>query len=114
MDAKIKNSNLDISEFNEYIYVSRQSAITSVLGEDFKKLKSLIISKNNTPLYFSQVDATPIPLKRINKDNWMTISNEYRRSFMLETQFRAYYVDYLLSAIGGRKTIYKECKFFIL
>ena len=29
---------------------------------------------------------------------------------MLESQFRSYYVDYLLSAISDRKTIFKECR----
>ena len=29
---------------------------------------------------------------------------------MLESQFRSYYVDYLLSAVSDRKTIYKECR----
>ena len=40
----------------------------------------------------------------------MTLSNEFRRTFMYEAQFRHYYVDHLLKALSGRKTIYRECR----
>ena len=99
-----------ISEFNDFIFVSRQSGITPVFGKEFIKLRDLIASKNETPKYFLSSVATPLPLTKINSENWLEITEEYRRSFMLESQFRSYYVDYLLSAISDRKTIYKECR----
>lgn len=101
---------IDISEFNDFIFVSRQSGITPVFGKEFIKLRDLIASTNETPEYFLNSVATPLPLTKINSDNWLEITDEYRRSFMLESQFRSYYVDYLLSAISDRKTIYKECR----
>lgn len=101
---------IDISEFNDFIFVSRQSGITPVFGKEFINLRDLIASKNETPEYFLRSVATPLPLTKINSDNWLEITDEYRRSFMLESQFRSYYVDYLLSAISDRKTIYKECR----
>lgn len=101
---------VDISEFNDFIMVSRQSAITPVFGNDFLKLKKIISNKNKIPDFLKISDATPIPLQRINKENWINLSNEYRRNFMLESQFRTYYVNYLLSELGDRKTIYRECR----
>lgn len=101
---------IDISEFNDFIMVSRQSAITPIHGEDYLRLKKIMKSKNKIPEFFEHSDATPLPLQKINKDNWFTINNEYRRNFMLESQFRTYYVNYLLSQLGDRKKIYKECR----
>lgn len=106
----ILDNPIDISEFNDYIFISRQSGITPVFGKEYVKLKELIISKNSIPKYFIDSISTPLPLAKINVKNWISITEEYRRSFMLESQFRSYYVDYLLSAISDRKIIYKECR----
>ena len=106
----VLDTPIDISEFNSFIFVSRQSGITSVSGKEFDLLKEVIKSKNSLPEFFKNCDATPIPLSTFNDENWMTMSNEYRRSFILESQFRTYYVDYLLKFLGDRKTIYKECR----
>lgn len=110
IEVFVLETPIDISEFNDFIFVSRQSGITPVFGKEFIKLRDLIASKNETPEYFLSSVATPLPLTKINSDNWLEITDEYRRSFMLESQFRSYYVDYLLSAISDRKTIYKECR----
>ena len=110
IEVFVLETPIDISEFNDFIFVSRQSGITPVFGKEFIKLRDLITSKNETPEYFLRSIATPLPLTKINSDNWLEITDEYRRSFMLESQFRSYYVDYLLSAISDRKTIYKECR----
>ncbi|MDD6276753.1 MAG: hypothetical protein PUB20_08045 [Clostridia bacterium] len=85
---------IDISEFNDFIFVSRQSGITPVFGKEFIKLRDLVASKNETPEYFLNSVSIPLPLTKINSDNWFEITDEYRRSFMLESQFRSYYVDY--------------------
>lgn len=109
-NVTVLDNPIDISEFNDFIYISRQGAITGVFGEEFKKLKALISKKNTIPRFFEIVDATPMPLSHINSENWMSISNEYRRAFMLESQFRSYYVNYLLKAMSDRKIIWKECR----
>ena len=101
---------IHISEFNDFIFVSRQSGITPVFGKEFIRLKEIISLKNKTPEYFAKSIATPLPLTKINSENWLEITEDYRRSFMLESQFRSYYVDYLLGTISDRKTIYKECR----
>ncbi len=106
----VLNCPIDIAEFNDKILVSRQSGITPILGEDFDYLKSLITNKNSVPTYFVGSMATPLPLAKINADNWMELSNEYRRAFTLEIQFRTYYVNYLLKSISDIKTIYRECR----
>ena len=98
-----------ISEFNDFIYVSRQSAITPVFGKEFEALKSLIMSKNAVPRYLEESVSMPIPLSKITGNNWIQIASQYRRSFFLEIQFRTYYVDYLLSSLGDRKGFFKEC-----
>ena len=54
--------------------------------------------------------ARPIPLRTINKDNWIEVANDYRRCFILEKQFRQFYVDYLLGDIGDQKKFYTECR----
>lgn len=110
IEVFVLETPIDISEFNDFIFVSRQSGITPVFGKEFIKLRDLIASKNEIPEYFLRSVATPLPLTKINSDNWLEITDEYRRSFMLESQFRSYYVDYLLSAISDRKAIYKECR----
>lgn len=99
---------IHISEFNNYIYISRQSAITPVFGKEFLKLKELIISKNKTSEYFKNSISTVFPIREINKTNWLNISNDYRRSFFLEQQFRSYYTDYLLKLLSDNH-VYREC-----
>ncbi len=101
---------IDISEFNNEIKVSRQSSITPVFGSQFDYLKSLILRKNHiVDYYFRESVAAPIPLTKLNDNNWIELGNKYRRSFFLEIQYRTYYVNYLLKYLGDQKTIYTEC-----
>lgn len=95
--------------FKKFINLSMQSSITGVFGEEYNQLKSLIISKNNVPDYFKDSYASPLPLSKIDKSNWLKYANDYRRSFFLEIQFRTFYTNYLLSELGDIKTIYREC-----
>jgi len=102
---------VDISEFRDFIQIAMQTAITPVFGDSFEQLKTLIISKNpDAPKYFLEAKATPMPLARINKDNWLDVANLYRREFFLEIQFRKFYVDYFLSVLGDNKTFFTECR----
>lgn len=107
-DIIILDNPIDISEFNDFIFISRQSAITGVFGKEFEKLKKIILSKNKTKMYFRDSVSTVLPIKDINETNWLSLSNEFRRGFFLESQFRSYYVDYLLDDLTDNK-VYKEC-----
>jgi hypothetical protein len=109
-DIHILQNPVDIAEFSNFIMVSRQSAITSVVGEDFERLKNVISAKNELPTYVVESKATPLPLNKINGDNWMELTQEYRRMFFLEIQFRKFYVDYLLKEIADKKKIFSECE----
>lgn len=108
-DIFILKDPVHISEFNSFIMVSRQSSITPLFGLSFDKLKDIIISKNSEISYLVNAKACPLPLAQINSDNWYEVSNQYRRSFFLEYQFRAFFVDYLLPLISDTKKVYKEC-----
>ena len=100
---------IDISEFRSFIQISHQSAITILCGDSFDRLKILIKEYNAVPKYLESADTTPLPIRAINKENWLNVTYEYRRHFFLEIQFRKYYVDYLLQEIADRKRIYSEC-----
>ena len=108
-DIKALQNPIDISEFSDFIRISRQSAITPVLGEDFIKLRNIIKQNNALPAYVTRSKASPLPLSKINKDNWLYLTQEYRGRFYLEIQFRKFYVDYLLPAIADQKKIFSEC-----
>lgn len=101
---------IDISEFNEFIFVSRQSAITPVLGEPYNQLIKVIQAKNSIPDYIINSQATPYPLRDVDESSWPHLGNLYRRAFFLEAQLRKYFVDYLLKAISDQTTIYHECR----
>lgn len=100
---------IDLSEFNDFIKISRLSATTPVYGESYDRLKELIINKNDVREYFRNSCSTPFPHNVINSENWMKLGLEYRRSFTLEEQFRACYANYLLSFVGDQKKIFMEC-----
>ena len=112
MDQRwILDNPVDIIEFRDFIQVSRQSSITPVYGKEYESLKELIITKNpDAPQFFIQSIATPMPLSKIDRDNWLRVTYDYRRSFFLEQQFRVFYVNYFLRTLGDRKTFYKECR----
>ena len=101
---------IDISEFSSFLPVSTRGAITPVVGSDFDRLKKIIASKNEIPKYLKKSRAIPLPLQKINPENWLDVTQEYRRLFALEIQFRRFYVDYFLRALGEQKTFYAECE----
>ena len=105
----ILENPIDISEFKDFIMVSRQSAITGIFGKEYEELKKIIIEKNNCPEYFVNSISAVLPIREINKYNWLSLSNEFRRAFFLESQFRSYYTDYLLNNLSDGK-VYKECR----
>ncbi len=107
-DIILLEKPLHISEFNSFILVSRQSSITPIFGDTFEKLKDLILS-NNEVTYLQNSHSCPVPLAKISSDNWFDVANEYRRSFFLEYQFRAFFVNYFLPFISDDKRFYEEC-----
>ena len=108
-DIHILENPIDISAFSDFIMLSRQSAITAVLGENFEMLKRTISATNKVPSYFRESKANPVPLNTINDKNWLKLTQVYRRSFFLEIQFRKFYVDYMLREIADKKKIFSEC-----
>ena len=101
---------IDISEFSNFLPVSTRGAITPVVGTDFDRLKRIIASKNEIPSYLKKSKAIPLPLQKINAQNWLDVTQEYRRLFALEIQFRRFYVDYFLKVLGEQKKFYAECE----
>jgi len=99
-----------VDDCKDFLHISMTSGITPVDGDIFDSLKNKLKEENDIPLFLEKATATPIPLSRINDENWMTLSNDFRRSFIYEAQFRHYYVDRLLKALSGRKTIFRECR----
>lgn len=101
---------IDLSEFDSKIFLSRQSSITPVFGDDFKFVKELILKKNTiVEKYLQESYAEPMPLHDLNDENWLCIVNVHRRSFFLEEQFRTFYVDRFLKFFGDTKSFFREC-----
>ena len=109
-DLVILDTPIDISEFNSFILVSRQSSITPLDAKEFERLKHLIESKNShLPEYFIKSRIGDCNLSKINQNNFLEVTKLYRKRFPLEMSFRSYYVDYFLKVLSGKKT-YRECQ----
>ena len=110
-DIQVLDKPIDISEFNDFLLISRTGSITPVYGEEFEKLKLLVLRKNGYASgYFLDTIASPVPLAKMDETNWLSVANEYRRSFLLERQFRSFYVDRFLPYFGDQKKTYRECR----
>ena len=109
-NIQVLDHPVDISTFRKYIQVSRGSATTPLIDEEFTSLRDEIYRENTLPDYVSNCTARPVPLRKINIDNWIGVANDYRRCFILEKQFRKFYVDYLLREIGDHKKFFTECR----
>lgn len=90
---------LSSKQFNDFLPIARQSGVTPVFGNDFMKLKSLILRYNTVP-YLEKCKSVSIPLKDIKKGTWIYSANENRRKYLYEAQFRKYYVDYMLMCLA--------------
>ena len=109
VDCSLFNNPIPLADFDPFIKLSCGGSITPVFGNEFVRLKALIASRNDIPEYLYESTAMVIPFRDINRENWFEVAIKYRRSFIYESQFREYYVNYLLKEIGDRKTIYREC-----
>ena len=109
-DLFLLENPIDISEFNSFILVSRQSAITPLPSREFEGLKSLIKSRNhNVPKWFLESRIGDNMLSKVSQNNFLEITTSYRKRFPLEINFRSYYVDYFLKTLSG-KNVYRECQ----
>lgn len=109
-DIYILENPIDITDFNSFILISRQSSITPLPSKEFEKLKQIIVSNNpNIPEYFINSKIGDYNLSQINQNNFLNITNFYRKRFPLEMSFRSYYVDYFLKVLSGKK-VYRECQ----
>jgi len=108
-DVSLFDVPVDISEFRDFICISKHSGITPLPSNEFHKLRTLISEKNNDlPPYFLNCEIGDYNLSQINKNNFLEIAQLYRRRFLFEAEFRSYYVDYILKAIAKRK-VFREC-----
>lgn len=101
---------IDMAEFSDFLRVSPHSAITPVVGDDFERIKALIAGRNRIPSYLQNSKAIPLPLAKINAENWLEVTKTYRRIFTLEVQFRRFYVDHFLRIFGEQKKFLSECE----
>ncbi|GEM_PF-402025 len=108
-DLYLLDTPIDISEFNSFITINALSAVTPLYGDTYEHLKELVMQKNDVPEYFVKNHSTPFPHNLVTAETWMKLGLDYRFSFILESQFRQCYVNYLLQEISGQKTLYKEC-----
>lgn len=108
-DIVVLENPIDISEFNDFIKISRQSGITLLPAKEFRQLREIMKQKNVIlPAYFLRCEIGDYQLSQIDKHNFLEVTQMYRRRFLQEIDFRSYYVDYLLNALVERK-FYREC-----
>ena len=82
---------IDINEFNSFIMVSRQSAITPLPSNEYQKLKNILVAKNdNLPEYYLDSKIGDYNLSKINATNFLQITKEYRSRFLLEANLPLY------------------------
>ena len=96
-DLYILDNPIDFEEFNSFIYLARQSAITPLPSKEFEQLKGIIQSKNpEVPEWFLESKIGDCKLSKVNQNNFIELTKDYRKRFPLEISFRSYYVDYFL------------------
>lgn len=109
-DISLLSSPIDISEFSDFVKVSRQSAITPLPASEFNKLRELIKSKNpDLPAFFLNSEIGTLGLSQISSENFLQKTRQFRNRFLLETDFRSYYVNYFLKA-AVNKNFWSECR----
>lgn len=109
-DEFVLNTPIDISLFRSFIRISGTGAITPVAGRTFDRLRDLLEQEGNRlPPYVLNAVSVPDFCADIGPDNWMTLSNTYRRSFILEEEYRSCYLDFLLEDVSDGP-VYTECR----
>lgn len=109
-DLVLLENPIDIVEFKSFILISRQSGITPLPSTEFQKLKEIIVYKNkNLPDYYINSKIGSYDLSKVNINNFLERTLNIRNRFLLESDFRSYYVDYFLRTIADNK-YYRECR----
>ena len=73
-DLYLLETPIDISEFNSFILVSRQSAITPLPSKEFERLKLLVGDKNPTvPKWFLESKIGDNKLSKVNHNNFLVL-----------------------------------------
>ena len=108
-DVFVFDNPIHIKQMSDYITIARQASITPLFGEAYKRLKDAIWEENDIPTYYADSESVAVPLYEINSSNWLKISKAHGRKFRFESQFRSFYVDFLLKAISDNGEIYREC-----
>lgn len=98
---------LSAEKFKDFLPIARQTGITPVLGNDFMKLKLLLLKYNNI-FYLKECVSASIPIKDVKKGNWLQSANENKRRYLYESQFRKYYVDYMLMSLSDDNNFLSE------
>lgn len=86
------------------ISISRQSALTSIDGEQFTHLKALLQQSGSTPAYLANASPGGTGFRDVNASSWRTISCAPEQRFIHEGQVRSYLIDYLLDAVKDPRT----------
>lgn len=106
---------VSMDDFTDFIMLARGGSYSVVLGENFSRLRDLIMEKNQDqedfPYYFRKSVAAPLALSDITDNNWMQINSEMRSEFSGKTQFQSFYTNYLLRSIGDTKKYWQRCRF---
>jgi tetratricopeptide (TPR) repeat protein len=99
-----------IEEFGPVVPLSRGGTLTPVHGESFEGLKTLLRASNTLPAYLEKTRPGAEGFHNLNRSNWRQISCNPNRSFVDESQLRAYFVDHLLQDLKDpRSVVYEEC-----
>lgn len=98
---------ISLKEFEEFIPILNQKIITPVFGEAFTRLKSLVCKYNKIE-YLERSTSVSCLLKDIGKGTWIKFANEKGRKYINKTQFRKYYVNFLLASLADDGKIYSD------
>lgn len=105
---------LPLEKIEKHVKITRGATITPVRGQDFDGLKSELSKSNILPDYLKNVQGGNINFANINKDTWKQISCLPEKTFIDESQIRAYFLDYLLKEIKDENTsLLEECRCYI-
>lgn len=100
---------LNADKFAVFLKIG-QGAITPLHGEQFDKVKDLLLRHTKAPDFLRTARIGGPSFRDVNKDNWPLISCREDARFIDEAQIRAYLLDWLLTEIKDSGTpLLKEC-----
>ncbi len=86
------------------ISISRQSALTSIEGEQFTHLKAFLQQSGSIPAYLANAFPGGTGFRDVDVATWRAISCAPEQRFIHEGQVRSYLIDYLLDAVKDPRT----------